>query len=257
MSFTVIIPARYASTRLPGKPLAQIAGRPMIQHVYERAAASGAREVIVATDDPRIAEVVTAFGGRACMTATSHPSGSDRLAEVVSRLGFDDDALVVNLQGDEPLMPATLIRQVAQSLADHEAAAMSTLCEPIATAAELFDPNVVKVIMDQSGYALYFSRAVIPWDRDAFAVTTEALPEGSTHYRHIGLYAYRAGFIREYVRWPACELERMECLEQLRVLWHGRRIHVAVAREAPGPAVDTEADLRRVAQVLEAGAARQ
>ncbi len=251
MSFTVIIPARYASSRLPGKPLADIAGRPMIQHVYERAVASGAREVIVATDDTRIAEAVTAFGGRACMTAADHPSGSDRLAEVVTRLGFEDDALVVNLQGDEPLMPPSLVQQVADDLAAHGDAAMSTLCEPVTTAAELFDPHVVKVVMDRAGYALYFSRAVIPWDRDAFAVTTEELPANGRHYRHIGLYAYRAGFIKEYVQWPACELEQMESLEQLRVLWHGRRIHVAVAEEAPGPAVDTAADLQRVVQLLQ------
>jgi len=251
VSFTVIIPARYASSRLPGKPLADIAGRPMIQHVYERAVASGAREVIVATDDTRIAEAVTAFGGRACMTAADHPSGSDRLAEVVTRLGFEDDALVVNLQGDEPLMPPSLVQQVADDLAAHGDAAMSTLCEPVTTAAELFDPHVVKVVMDRAGYALYFSRAVIPWDRDAFAVTTEELPANGRHYRHIGLYAYRAGFIKEYVQWPACELEQMESLEQLRVLWHGRRIHVAVAEEAPGPAVDTAADLQRVVQLLQ------
>jgi len=251
VTFTVIIPARYASSRLPGKPLAEIAGRPMVQHVYERAVASGAREVIVATDDTRIAEAVAAFGGRACMTAADHPSGSDRLAEVVTRLGFDDDALVVNLQGDEPLMPPSLIQEVADDLASHGDAAMSTLCEAVATAAELFDPHVVKVVMDRAGYALYFSRAVIPWDRDAFAVTTEELPAAGRHYRHIGLYAYRAGFIKEYVQWPACELEQMESLEQLRVLWHGRRIHVALAGEAPGPAVDTEADLQRVVQLLQ------
>ena len=252
MSFTVVIPARYGSSRLPGKPLAEIAGRPMIQHVHERAMASGAAEVIVATDDERIAQAVAAFGGRALMTDPGHPSGSDRVAEVVGRLGLDDAAVVVNLQGDEPLMPATLIAQVAGDLERRPEIGMATLCVPIATTAELFDPHVVKVVMDREGYALYFSRAVIPWDREAFAVTTEALPEDAIHYRHVGLYAYRAGFIREYVAWPACDLERMESLEQLRVLWHGRRIHVAVATETPGPAVDTEADLQQVARILAA-----
>jgi len=250
VSFSVVIPARYGATRLPGKPLRELGGRPMIQHVYERAVASGAREVIVATDDERIAEAVAAFGGQALLTDPAHPSGTDRLAEVVARRAYDDDAVVVNLQGDEPLMPPVLLEQVAADLRTHDDAAMSTLCVPIVSAAELFDPHVVKVVRDAAGYALYFSRAAIPWDREAFAVTRERLPETGAHDRHVGLYAYRAGFLREFVRWPACELERTECLEQLRVLWHGRRIHVAQARELPGPGVDTESDLQRVARLL-------
>lgn len=253
MSFTVIIPARYGATRLPGKPLREIAGRPMIRHVYERAVASGAQAIYVATDDERIAEAVTAFGGQAMLTDVRHHSGTDRVAEVVTRLGLDEEAVVVNLQGDEPLMPPALIEQVATELREHGDAAVSTLCTPITSAAELFDPHVVKVVCDEAGYALYFSRAAIPWDREAFAVTRERLPEGGGHYRHIGLYAYRAGFLRTFVRWPACELERMECLEQLRVLWRGQRIHVAEACEVAGPGVDTEDDVQHVSRLLAGG----
>lgn len=250
MAFTVVIPTRYASTRLPGKPLLDIAGKPMVQHVYERACESGASHVVVATDDQRIAEVVTAFGGEVCMTNVSHRSGTERLAEVAGKLGLSDDAIIVNLQGDEPLMPPQLLKQVADNLAGHAMVPMATLCTRIHTAAELFDPHVVKVVSDGQGYALYFSRAVIPWDRDAFAVTTEELPENAEHYRHLGIYAYRAGFIRDYVQWPACHLESMESLEQLRVLWHGQRIHVDVALAIPGPGVDTPADLEKVRRLM-------
>lgn len=254
MGFTVVIPARYASTRLPGKPLRPIAGRPMIEHVYRRACASGAEEVIVATDDERIARTAADFGARVCLTAPTHPSGTDRLAEVARLLDFPDDRVVVNLQGDEPLMPPALIDQVAADLAEHATASAATLCEPVVTAAELFDPGVVKVVPDERGYALYFSRAAVPWDRDAFAVSTQELPAGVVHYRHIGLYAYRAGFIREFVGWEPCALERTEMLEQLRILWHGHRIHVAQACARPGPGVDTEDDLERVEGLLRAGA---
>lgn len=250
MSFRVVIPARYASSRLPAKPLAEIAGKPMVQHVYERACESGAAHVVVATDDQRIAEVVEGFGGEVCMTAVNHRSGTERLAEVVSTLGLADDEIVVNLQGDEPMMAPRLLKQVADNIAAHAAVPMATLCTRIHTAAELFDPHAVKVVMDAEGMALYFSRAVIPWDRDAFAVTTAELPENAEHYRHLGIYAYRAGFIREYVTWPACHLEGMESLEQLRVLWHGRRIHVAVALDTPGPGVDTAADLEKVRALM-------
>ncbi len=250
MNFSVIIPARYASTRLPGKPLVDIAGKPMIQHVYERALDSGAARVCIATDDERICQVATAFGADAVMTSASHPSGTDRLAEAISKLGIDDDHVVVNLQGDEPMMPAALIHQVAEDLYAQPQAAIATLCERIVTAAELFDPHVVKVVMDQAGNAIYFSRAVIPWDREAFSVTTEELPDNAEHYRHIGLYAYHAGFIREYVQWPACTLEQMESLERLRVLWQGHKIHVTVATEHPGHAVDTEADLQLVVEAM-------
>ncbi len=246
MSFHVIIPARYASTRLPAKPLLDIGGKPMLQHVCERAAESGASSVTVATDDLRIVEAVEGFGGQVCITGKHHQSGSERLAEAVLRLGLEDDDIVVNLQGDEPLMPAALLSQVAQLLQGDHAAEMATLCTRIHTAAELFDPHVVKVVMDARGNALYFSRAVIPWDRDAFAVTTEELPEQAVHYRHLGIYAYRAGFLKRYVKMEPCDLERMESLEQLRVLWHGGQIQVAEAAELPGPGVDTAEDLERV-----------
>ncbi|MBK8162326.1 MAG: 3-deoxy-manno-octulosonate cytidylyltransferase [Gammaproteobacteria bacterium] len=253
MGFIVVIPARYASTRLPGKPLRLLAGKPMIEHVCRRARASGADEVIVATDDDRIAQAVRGFGARACLTAQDHPSGTDRLAEVARLLDLPDDQVLVNLQGDEPLMPPALIDQVAADLAAHGAASIATLCEPVGTAEELFDPHVVKVVLDEQGYALYFSRAVIPWHRDAFAISTRELPAGAAHHRHIGLYAYRAGFIREFVEWEPCALERTEMLEQLRALWRGHRIHVGIAREKPGPGVDTERDLERVEELLRAG----
>ena len=252
MSFRVVIPARYASSRLPGKPLLDIAGKPMIQHVYERAITSGADSVVVATDDERIRSAVQQFGGEVCMTSPEHRSGTDRLAEVSLNLGYADDDIVVNLQGDEPLMPASLLKQVAENLAHSTQADMATLSTRIHTAAELFDPHVVKVVSDRAGYALYFSRAVIPWDRDAFAVSTEELPERAEHYRHLGIYAYRARFLKHYSELDSCHLEAMESLEQLRVLWHGGRIHVAVAVELPGHGVDTADDLQRLRQLLEA-----
>ncbi len=251
MSFHVIIPARYASTRLPGKPLLDIGGKPMLQHVYERAQQSGAASVTVATDDTRIEAAVLGFGGAVCMTSAHHQSGTERLAEAATQLALKAQDIVVNLQGDEPLMPPSLLSQVAHILEGDHGADMSTLCTRIHTAAELFDPHVVKVVLDQQGNALYFSRAVIPWDRDAFAVTTEELPEKAVHYRHLGLYAYRVGFLEEYVTKSACDLERMESLEQLRVLWHGGRIHVAEADDIPGPGVDTAEDLERVRALLQ------
>ena len=250
MTFTVVIPARFASTRLPGKPLLDIAGKPMIQHVYERAQESGAKTIVVATDDEKIEAAVTAFGGKVCMTSSSHRSGTERLSEVVDVLGLDGDHIVVNLQGDEPLMPSLLIHQVAENLGKFAQASMATLAERIHTAGDLFDPHVVKVVMDKDGYAIYFSRAPIPWDRDAFFVTTEELPDKVLHYRHIGLYAYRAGYIKEYVECPACELEAMESLEQLRVLWQGHKIHVAQAQVPAVAGVDTEKDLARVRRAL-------
>lgn len=250
MGFVVVIPARYASTRLPGKPLRMLAGSPMIEHVYRRASESGADDVIIATDDERIVHAAGAFGARACMTDPSHPSGTDRLAEIARLMNYADDQVLVNLQCDEPLMPPALIRQVAEDLTSDPQASIATLCERIETAGELFDPHIVKVVMDRDGYAIYFSRAVVPWDRDAFAATTEELPAGAVHHRHIGLYAYRAGFIQEYVNWTPCVLERMEALEQLRALWHGHRIHVVTACERAGHGVDTERDLERVEWAL-------
>ncbi|APZ42658.1 3-deoxy-manno-octulosonate cytidylyltransferase [Acidihalobacter ferrooxydans] len=247
MSFRVVIPARYASTRLPGKPLQPLAGRPMIAHVFERACAAGADEVLVATDDPRIAEACATFGASVAMTSATHRSGSERLAEVVTQRGWPDDAVVVNLQGDEPLTPPAVIRQVAEDLLAFPEASVSTLCAPLHSAAQLNDPHTVKVVRDAAGYALYFSRAPIPWERDALGAETRESPIG---WRHIGLYAYRAGYLRRYVELPPCALEELEKLEQLRVLWHGARIHVAEAVEVPGHGVDTPDDLALVEALL-------
>ncbi|HEY5719621.1 MAG TPA: 3-deoxy-manno-octulosonate cytidylyltransferase [Gammaproteobacteria bacterium] len=252
MQFKVVIPARYGASRLPGKPLRDLAGKPLLQHVHERAAASGA-EVLVATDDPRIADAALAFGARVCMTAADHPSGTARIAEVVAQRGWPDGTLVVNLQGDEPLVPPGLLRDVAADLDAQPAADMATLATPLRGAAELFDPNVVKVVTDGAGFALYFSRAPIPWDRERFAAAPGSATPGPEHRRHVGIYAYRAGFLRRYAALAASPLESLESLEQLRVLWHGGRIHVAEAAELPGHGVDTEADLQRVAALLAAG----
>lgn len=243
MSFVVIIPARYASTRLPGKPLVDINGKPMIVHVLERARESGAERIIVATDHEEVARAVEAAGGEVCMTRADHQSGTERLAEVVEKCGFADDTVIVNVQGDEPAIPPAIIRQLAENLT-HSAAGMATLAVPIDSAEEAFNPNAVKVVRDAQGYALYFSRATIPWDRDRFAQSRDAI--GDTLLRHIGIYGYRAGFIRRYVTWEPSLLERIEMLEQLRVLWYGEKIHVDVAREVPGTGVDTPEDLERV-----------
>jgi 3-deoxy-manno-octulosonate cytidylyltransferase (CMP-KDO synthetase) len=239
----IIIPARYASTRLPGKPLADVAGKPLIQRVYECAVKSGAHDITVATDDDRIRAAAERFGARVCMTSGEHRSGTDRLAEVIEKLAIPPDEIVVNLQGDEPLMPPALIRQVADALASHADAAVATACHAIADNSELINPNVVKVVFDAKGYALYFSRAAIPWPRDMMIGNSD---KPIRAYRHIGLYAYRAGFVRRYAAWPACQLEQVEQLEQLRVLWHGERIAVCESRELPGPGVDTVEDLERV-----------
>lgn len=245
-AFKVVIPARYASTRLPGKPLLEVAGKPLVRYAWERARASAAEEVVVATDDGRIAEACVAFGADVALTRGDHLSGSDRIAEVVAARGWPEDTLVVNLQGDEPTMPPTLIDQVARGLALHPTANMATLAYPIDDAEALFDPHVVKVVLDAEGFALYFSRAPIPWHRDELLGGRHALPRQGTYLRHIGLYAYRAGFLARFVAWPPAPLELAESLEQLRVLWHGERIHVGVAAEAPGPGVDTSSDLARV-----------
>lgn len=239
----IIIPARFGSTRLAGKPLADVAGKTLIQRVHDCARASGAERIVIATDDPRIGDVAKSFGAEVVMTDAAHRSGTDRIAEVVARLGLADDAIVVNLQGDEPLMPPALIRQVAETLASHSDAAVATACHVIHSDDEFTNPNVVKVVTDARGYALYFSRAPIPWPRERMA----GKPSGSTRaWRHIGLYGYRAGFVRRFAEWPACPLEETEQLEQLRVLWHGERIAVCESAELPGAGVDTPEDLERV-----------
>jgi 3-deoxy-manno-octulosonate cytidylyltransferase (CMP-KDO synthetase) len=249
--FTVVIPARYGSSRFPGKPLKEIAGKPMIQHVWEQARKSSAARVVVATDDARIVDACRAFGAEVLLTRDDHNSGTDRLAEVATQLGLAADAIVVNVQGDEPMIPPAVIDQVASNLAAHPEALMSTLAEPIDDVAALFNPNVVKVTSDINGLALTFSRAPLPWARDAFANDRDQLPAGVPYRRHIGIYAYRAGFLHDFVRWGPCWLEDTECLEQLRALWHGVRIHVADALEAPPAGVDTAEDLERVRRLLE------
>lgn len=249
-AFTVVIPARYASTRLPGKPLQDIAGKPMIQHVWEQACKSSAGQVVVATDDARIKEACQGFGAQVLLTRVDHNSGTDRLAEVAAALGLAADAIVVNVQGDEPLVPPAIIDQVAANLAANPQAAIATLAEPISDVAALFNPNVVKVASDLNGLALTFSRAPLPWARDAFAADRDTLPANVPYRRHIGIYAYRAGFLHDFVAWSPCWLENTECLEQLRALWHGVRIHVADALEAPPAGVDTQEDLDRVRRLL-------
>ncbi len=239
MAFLVVIPARFASSRLPGKPLADIGGKTMIERVYQQALHSGASRVVVATDDRRVADAVDSFGGEVCMTSAEHNSGTERLAEVITKLQIPSDMVVVNVQGDEPFIPPLIIRQVAQNLAAQQKAQMATLAVPLTDATEIANPNIVKVVSDKNDYALYFSRSVIPFDRDGNFQSALA-----SHYRrHIGIYAYRAGFIQRYVDWPASTLEQIESLEQLRVLWHGEAIHVETALETPAVGVDTPADL--------------
>lgn len=252
VAFTVVIPSRFASTRLPGKPLLTIAGKPMIQHVWEQACRSGAQRVVVATDDVRILEACNGFGAEAVMTREDHNSGTDRLAEVAAKLGLASDAIVVNVQGDEPMIPPSVIDQVAANLAAHPEARMATLAEPIKDVRTLFNPNVVKVVSDLDGLALTFSRATLPWARDAFAQDRDVMPAGVPYRRHIGIYAYRAGFLQDFVSWGPCWLEDAEALEQLRALWHGVRVHVADALVAPPTGVDTADDLERVRRLLEA-----
>jgi 3-deoxy-manno-octulosonate cytidylyltransferase (CMP-KDO synthetase) len=245
LSFKAVIPARYGSTRLPGKPLLPLAGRPMLQHVHERALQSGADEVVIATDDQRIESTALGFGATVCMTAASHASGTERIAEVAAKLDWTGDCIVVNVQGDEPLMPPALISQVAAGLAQHSDAVVATLACPLTDRQEWQDPNVVKAVLDRGGYALYFSRAAVPFDRDGHADARQ------TALRHLGLYAYRVNFLQAYSTLEASPLEQIEKLEQLRVLWHGMRIHVGIAEERPGPGVDTQADLERVAALLD------
>ncbi|HXF67179.1 MAG TPA: 3-deoxy-manno-octulosonate cytidylyltransferase [Burkholderiales bacterium] len=246
MKFSVIIPARYASSRLPGKPLADIGGKPMVVRVAERAAASGAAEVLVATDHPRILRAVREHGFAAQMTRGDHASGTDRVAEVAARRRYPAGHIIVNVQGDEPLIEPALIRRVATTLARRREAQIASACHPIRSAAELADPNVVKVVLDGAGRALYFSRAAIPWARDAFARGVKRVPAGLPAYRHLGLYAYRAGFLRAFARLAPAAIERFEALEQLRALAHGYRIALCITRRAPHPGVDTPEDLARV-----------
>ena len=243
MSFTIVIPSRFGSSRLPGKPLLDIAGKPMIQRVWEQACGSAAQRIIIATDDKRIFDVATAFGAQVCMTSTAHLSGTDRLQEVVSEQGFDSGEIVVNVQGDEPLIPTAVINQVASNLESSSAAGIATLCEPIATVDELLNPNVVKVVSNNNGMALYFSRAAIPWPREHKLSSGETLPPSYNWFRHIGIYAYRVEFLHQFVKWAPAPLEQLEHLEQLRAMYYGVGIHVEKSVEAVPGGVDTQQDL--------------
>lgn len=237
--FNVVVPARYESTRLPGKPLADIAGKPMIQHVYERALISGAEQVLVATDDQRIVDAVEKFSGAACLTAATHLSGSDRIVEAIALQGWSDDTVIVNVQGDEPMIQPELIAKVAADLVAHPDAGISTLCVPIEDEHDIANENVVKLVQDAAGYALYFSRSTIP-----HSGTTAVLK------RHIGIYAYRATFLKWFTGLEVCELERLERLEQLRALYHGAKIHVVEIAAVQGHGVDTKDDLQRVRELM-------
>jgi 3-deoxy-manno-octulosonate cytidylyltransferase (CMP-KDO synthetase) len=247
--FTILIPARLASTRLPNKPLADIAGLPMVVRVAQRVTGGG-RRVVVAADSPAIVDACSAHGVQALLTRADHPSGSDRLAEACEQLGLADDAIVVNVQGDEPLMDPALVQAVARLLQDRPQASMSTAAHTIQDLADFTNPNVVKVVLDAQQLALYFSRAPIAWWRDGFAQGVRALPEPAP-LRHIGLYGYRAGFLRRFPKLTPAPLEQLEALEQLRALWHGHRIAVHVAPQAPGPGVDTPEDLERVRKLFQ------
>jgi 3-deoxy-manno-octulosonate cytidylyltransferase (CMP-KDO synthetase) len=255
MSYTVIIPARFASSRLPGKPLMDIAGKPMIQHVWERAKESDASRVVIATEDQRVLEACQKFGADVVMTLATHESGTDRLQEVVAKLGLADEDIVVNVQGDEPLIPREAIAQVANNLALNSQAGISTLGEAITDKATVCNPNAVKAVCDRAGFALYFSRAPMPWCRDEWstdALASEqrdgqgALPDAAPFMRHIGIYAYRVGFLHQFVTWPMGVLERVEKLEQLRAMENGVRIHIELACVNIPGGVDTEADLNAV-----------
>ena len=250
LSFKVVIPARYASTRFPGKPLVDIAGKTMLQHVYECALKSGAEQVVIATDDERIQQVANVFGAEVCMTSKDHPSGTDRLAEVSLKYDWPIEDIVVNLQGDEPLTPPEILKQVALNLADHPKAGIATLSTPIEKASEVFDPNVVKVVSDAEGYALYFSRSAIPFDRESGESITDE--QARAYQRHLGIYAYRVSFLHAYNNMEPCYLEVTEKLEQLRALYSGVPIHVEQAVKLPGPGIDTPDDLVAVTQLMSA-----
>ena len=266
LAFHVVIPARFASTRLPGKPLLPIAGKPMVVRVAEQAAKSGAQQIWIATDHHPIIAAAHEHGFKACMTHVHHASGTDRIAEVVAQHDWPDDTIVVNVQGDEPLIPPSLIRAVAQHLHDHPQCAIATACHAIHDEEAMRNPNIVKAVLDKHGNALYFSRAPIPYPRDAFAQSRPspaggrgaggegiALPDNMTALRHIGIYAYRAGFLRTYSQLEPAAIEQIEALEQLRALWHGYKIGVTITADAPPGGVDTAADLDAARKLFEAG----
>ena len=250
LCFKVVIPARYASTRLPGKPLLNIAGKPMIAHVCEKALQAGAQEVVVATDDDRILQIVTDLGIRAIMTRPDHQSGTERIAEVAELCGWAGGDIIVNVQGDEPLIPPEIIQELAVVLASQQHAGIATVAAQISDAEEIFNPNVVKVVLNKDGYALYFSRAPIPWDRDGFAQEERRVSGKMPYYRHIGMYAYTVDFLKRYCQWESSVLETAESLEQLRILWQSEAIKVKVVDKAPVTGVDTVEDLLRVERLI-------
>lgn len=262
MTFKVIIPARFQSTRLPGKPLLDIAGKPMIQRVYEAACQSNAQEVVIATDDQRIFDICQKFASKVCMTAKTHQSGTDRLQEVVQALNFQNHEVVVNVQGDEPLIAAALINQVADNLLASQWASIASLCESMNDFESVFNPNNVKVIFNHKNEALYFSRSLIPWQRDAihyehpdsetniYKINKEKF-KSNHYYRHIGIYAYRTSFLHQFVQWPPAQMELLESLEQLRALANGHRIHMDLACESVAPGVDTQDDLDKIRKLFD------
>lgn len=245
MEFRIIIPARYKSTRLPGKVLLDIAGKSMLQRVYEQAKASGAQSVVVATDDEKVFKAAEGFGAEVIMTDVNHETGTERLAEAAAVLGYDDDEIVVNMQCDEPLVPPSVITQLAEDLAERENVKVNTLCQSFSSIEELFNPDNVKVVVNQRQYALYFSRAVIPWDRECFN-DPQSAAVSPFHFHHIGLFAYRVGFLNSFIEWLPSPLEKLEYLEQLRMIWYGARIHVLMIKEKVEPGVDNKKDLERV-----------
>jgi 3-deoxy-manno-octulosonate cytidylyltransferase (CMP-KDO synthetase) len=249
MAFRVIIPVHYGSGEMEGKPLMDLAGKSVIERVYQQCIQSGAESIVIATDDHRIEEAAEKFGAPVCLTSSTHRSGTDRLAEAVTILGYDKDEVIVNVHGDEPMIPPVVIHQVANKLIEHETIPVATLCEPISKTSTLLNPHYVKVVMNRRGHALYFSRAPIAWERDNFPLKEDETFKGP-HYRHVGIYAYRAGFLEQYSAWDSCALEEMESLEQLRVLWHGGRIIVDIAKENIPFGIDTMADLERYRKEL-------
>lgn len=249
VNYRIVIPARMESQRLPGKPLIRIAGRPLIEHVYRRACEASARSVVIATDSAEIRNAAEGFGADVIMTSADHASGSDRIAECIQIRGWSGDVLIVNLQGDEPLMPASLINQVATDLANHKDASITTLAYPLESSDNETDPNIVKVVLDREGYAMYFSRAPVPWHRDP-GETGDGMEGVNPVLHHVGLYAYRAGFLKHFSELEQAPLEVFEKLEQLRALWHGFRIHVGITAEVPGPGVDTREDLVLVERLM-------
>ena len=248
MEFRVIIPVRFESTRLPGKPLVDIAGKPMIQHVYERAKDSGAESVVIATDSDKVAEAAKAFGAEVCMTLPEHQSGTERLSEAVEALEYEDDDLIINVQGDEPLISPDTINKVACDLHEHETVKMTSICEPIETVEDLMNPSIVKVVLNRRNFAMYFSRSPIPWQRALGADEQADLTEN--YYRHVGLYGYRVSMLKDYVNWAESPYEALESLEQLRVLWNGFRIHMCVSDTKLPPDVNTPEDLEKVREII-------